>query len=76
MAVQITPAIEQQLQHLAASQERSLDEVANEAILGYLESQASLAADIREAEEVAERDGWIEHDEVVRRINERLAKFA
>ena len=76
MAIQFTPDQEQRLNQLAATSNRTADELAQEAISGYLNHVESLITAVREGEESAERDGWIPHEEVFERLNKRLLKSA
>jgi predicted transcriptional regulator len=76
MDVHLTPAQEQKLQHLAAEMHRTPDELAQEALDGYLKHVEALTADVRVGEESAERDGWLTHEEVFARLNKRLLKTA
>ncbi len=76
MTVNLTPAQEERLLRLAASFQRTPDELAQEAVDGYLEHIEDLTVAIREGEESAERDGWIPHEEVVARVDKRFPKSA
>ena len=76
MALQLTPALEQRLGHLAAQSHRSPDELAQEAIDLYLQHIELLTADVREAEEEADRDGWLTSEEVLQGIQTRFRKSA
>ena len=76
MDVHLTPAQEQRLEQLAVQSNRTPDELAREALDGYLTHIESLAAAVREGEESAERDGWLTHEEVFERLNKRLQKTA
>lgn len=76
MDVHLTSAQEQRLQHLAAETHRTPDELAQEALDGYLKHIEALTAAVREGEESAERDGWLPHEEVFKRLKKRLLKTA
>lgn len=76
MAVHLTPAQEQRLEHLAAQTARSSDELAQEAIDKFLNYREALITAVREGEQSAEQDGWLSHEEVVDRISKRLSKTA
>jgi predicted transcriptional regulator len=76
MTVHLTPAQEQRLEYLAAQTARSADELAQEAIDKFLNYREALIAAVREGEESAQQDGWLNHEEVIDRINKRLPKTA
>ena len=76
MTLHLTPAVEQRLEHLAAEVHRTPDELAEEAIDGYLKHIEVLTAEVREGHDSAERDGWLTHEEVFHRLRNRLQKSA
>ena len=76
MTLHLTPALAQKLQHFASQTERTPDDLAQEAVDGYLSYLETLAAEVRDGEESAEREGWLTHDEVFERLNKRLLKTA
>jgi predicted transcriptional regulator len=76
MPLHLTAEHEQRLKQLAAQTGRTSDELAQEALDGYLKHVEPLMADIREAEESAEREGWPTNEEVFESLNERLMKPA
>jgi predicted transcriptional regulator len=76
MTLHLTPALEQRLEHLAAQSNSTPDELAQEAISGYLAHIEALNAEVREGEESAEKDGWLTHEEVFERLHKRLHKTA
>ena len=76
MSLQLTPALEQRLGHLAEQTHRSLDELAHEAIDLYLQHIELLTVEVREAEEEADREGWLTSEEVLQRIQTRFQKSA
>ena len=76
MAVHLTPALEQRLEHLANESHRSSDELAQEALESYLAHIEALIAEVRAGDESAEREGWLSNEEVFARIKERLLKTA
>jgi predicted transcriptional regulator len=76
MTLQLTPALEQKLLHMAAQANRTPEELAQEVLDDYLKHIESLTMAVREAEESADRDGWLTQEEVFERINKRLLKTA
>ena len=76
MPVHFTPEQELRLQQLASASNRTADQLVHEAIDSYLNHVESLMAAVRVGEESAERDGWIPHEEVFERLNQRLLKTA
>ncbi len=76
MALHLTPAQEQRLERLAAQSNRTPDELAQQALDGYLKRIESLSAAVHEGEESAEREGWVPNEEVFKRLNQRLHKSA
>ena len=76
MAVQLKHRQEEQLQRIAAEKGITAEQVLAEILEGYLRYVEGLMADLREGEESAERDGWLTHEEVFERLNQRLAKSA
>ena len=76
MAVQLKPGQEERLQQLASQSGLTPDQLAVEVLDGYLKYIEDLAAQVREGEDSAERDGWLTHQEVFERLNKRLLKSA
>jgi predicted transcriptional regulator len=76
MSIQLTPALEQQLDQIAAETDRTTSDLVQETLDDYVKHVASLTADVREGEESAEREGWLTHEEVFERLNKRLLKTA
>ena len=76
MTLHLTPALEQRLNQLALRANRTPDDLAQEALDGYLNHLQGLTDAVREGEESAERDGWLTHEEVFERLNKRLLKTA
>jgi predicted transcriptional regulator len=76
MAISLTPALEQRLEHLAAEIHRTPDELAQEALDSYMHHIEGLTASVREGEQSAEREGWLSHEEVFARLNKRLREIA
>jgi predicted transcriptional regulator len=71
MTLELTPALEQRFEHLAQATGRSTNELVEDAISRYLDEIEMRTAEVREAEESAERDGWLSTDEVFARLNLR-----
>jgi predicted transcriptional regulator len=76
MTLQLTPALEQRLEHLASQGRRTPEELAREVISEYLEHVETLSAEVREAEEEADRAGWLTAEQVLERIENRFRKMA
>ena len=74
MTLQLTPALEQKLEELATERGNTPAELAQEVIDGYLEHVAILTREVREAEEEADRNGWLTSEEVLTRIERRFGK--
>jgi predicted transcriptional regulator len=76
MNIHLTTAQELRLGKLAAQTHRSAEEIAQDALESYLRHVDALSAAVLEGEESAERAGWLTHDEVFERLNQRLLKSA
>ncbi|HVG27329.1 MAG TPA: hypothetical protein VM865_06970 [Acidobacteriaceae bacterium] len=76
MELRLTRTQEQQLRQLAADSRRTPEELACEAIKGYLDHVEELTAEVREAEEAAERQGWLTNEEVFDQLKTHLLKTA
>jgi len=76
MTLELTPALEQRLHQLATQVERTPAEIAQEAIDLYLQHVELLTTEVREAEEEADREGWLTSEEVLQRIQARFQKTA
>jgi predicted transcriptional regulator len=76
MTLQLTPALEQRLENLASQEGRPAAELAQEAIGLYLQHLEMLSAEVREAEEEADREGWLTSEQVLERIKHRFLKTA
>jgi predicted transcriptional regulator len=76
MTIDLTPAQEQRLGQIAADTNQTPEKLAAEALSRFLRYREDLAADVREGEESAEREGWLSNDEVFERLNRRLLKTA
>lgn len=76
MSIQLSPVLEERLEHLAAVTNQTAEEVAKEAIEAYLKRIDMLTAAVNEAEATADRDGWLTHEEVFERLDKRLLKSA
>jgi len=76
MAIHISSVLEQRLADLAGSRHCELDALVSEVLDAYLTHVEGLTANVREAEEFADREGWVPHEEVLARFNHRLQKSA
>lgn len=76
MAVQLTPALEHELQKLAEECACTVDQLAQGALESYTAYLAQLTRDVQEGEASAERDGWLTTEEVFERLNRKLLKTA
>jgi len=76
MTLQLTTSQEKRLEHLAAQSHRTRDELALEAIDLYLQHVESLTAEVRAAEEEADRQGWQSSRSVLERIQTRFSRSA
>lgn len=74
MTLELTPALEQRLEELATQRGNTSAELAQEVIDGYIQHVAILTREVREAEEEAERDGWLTSEEVLGRIERQFGK--
>lgn len=72
MALQLTPDLEQRLEHLAAESHCSPDELAQEALDRFVSYREDLLATLQQARESADRDGWLTSEEVLERIAKRF----
>jgi predicted transcriptional regulator len=72
MAVQLKPEQEQRLREAALR----LDVTPEEMMDRFFDRLDGLAAELREGEESAEREGWLTDEEVFERLNRRLVKTA
>jgi len=76
MSIQLTPDLEQRLNQMATALNRTANDLVEEAMNGYVNHITSLAAQVREGEESAERVGWLTHNDVFERLNQRSIKTA
>jgi predicted transcriptional regulator len=76
MAIQLRHDQEERLQRMAVERGVPVEQVLLELIDRILEHAEGLAADLREGEESAEREGWLTQEEVFERLHHRLAKTA
>lgn len=76
MTLQLTPELERKLEQLATEMHRSPSELAQEAIDHYLQSADTFAFEVREAEEEADREGWLSSEQVKERLEQRFRKTA
>ncbi len=74
MALELSPALEQKLEHLAAQTHRSPGELAHNALEAYLADYEEQLAAVKEADEQFERGEFIPHEQVVAMFRERFAK--
>jgi predicted transcriptional regulator len=74
MALQLTPALEQRLEHLAAETNRSSNELAQSVMEAYVEDHEDLVAAVKEADEEFERGEFLPHEEVVAQFAKHFAK--
>jgi predicted transcriptional regulator len=72
MSINLTPALEQRLQHLAAETHRTPDEVAQEGLDRFLAYEEDLHATVTRGREDIAAGRLIEHDEVFARIENLL----
>jgi predicted transcriptional regulator len=72
MAVQLKPEQEQRLREAALR----LGVTPEEMMDRFFDHLDGLAAELREGEESAEREGWLTNEEVFERLNRRLVKTA
>ena len=73
MTVQLTAALQQELDHLAAERGLSADELAVRAIEGFVADQRDLDAAMRRSDADIAAGRVFEHDEVVARIDRLLS---
>ena len=73
MALHLTPALQERLEHLASEAHRSPDDLAQEVMENYLTEQEDLRAALHEAEDQIDRGEFLTHEEVFARINKLLA---
>lgn len=72
MAVHLTPALEQELQDLAAQSNVTPDELAQHALEGFVAYRRDLNEAVKRGDEDIAAGRVLEHEEVVARINRRL----
>jgi predicted transcriptional regulator len=76
MTLELTPALQVKLEKLAVECDSTPSELAHKAIEEYVAYTGQLVIDVREAEEEADREGWVPHEEVFEQIFARLRKTA
>lgn len=76
MTLQLSQELEQRLSSLAAAREKPSGELAAEILSDYLQHVDQLARELDEAEEEAERTGWLTTEEVFARLYAKLPKPA
>ena len=70
MTLELTPALERSLEQIAGTSHRSAQELAVEAIEGYVAHQRSLIAAIEEGQAAAGRGDMVDHDDVMAMMDE------
>ncbi len=76
MEIHLTRELEVKLGSLAKDLQCSLDELVQQALDRYVEDAVGLAAEVREGEDSAEREGWLTTEEVFARLNQHTLKTA
>jgi predicted transcriptional regulator len=76
MTLDLTPALQEELEKLAIECESTPTQLAQKAIEEYVAYTRQLPTDVREAEEEADREGWVPHEEVFEQLFARLRKTA
>jgi len=72
MSIQLTPALEQDLQHLAAQSNTTADDVAQRALEDYVAYRRDLNEAVRRGDEDIAAGRLFTHEEVFARIEARL----
>jgi predicted transcriptional regulator len=72
MEVHFTPDLETKLARIAAQQGRNADELIQDALVRYLEDEVRFIEAVQKGIASADRGDFIEHDEVVDRIEKQL----
>jgi len=72
MSIQLTPALEQDLQHLAAQSNTTADDVAQRALEDYVAYRRDLNEAVRRGDEDIAAGRLFKHEEVFARIEARL----
>ncbi len=70
MEVHFTPATEAQLKQFAASKGKDVAQVVEETVSGMLERQARFLEGVEHGIAAAERGDFVEHADVVKRIDQ------
>jgi predicted transcriptional regulator len=73
MMVELTPALQKELGHLAAERGLSVDDLAHYAIESFVLQERDLHAAVQRGEQDMAAGRLLQHDEVVSRINRLLA---
>jgi predicted transcriptional regulator len=76
MAVHLKPEQEERLKQMAAERGVPVEQVFAELLDRIFDRVDGLAADLREGEESAEREGWLTQEEVFEGLRHRPAKTA
>lgn len=74
MSLQLTPDLEEKLQHLAAESHVSPDALAQSAVQEFIAEYEELATAVKEADDEFERGDYVSHEEVVAMFAKRFAK--
>ena len=74
MAVHLSPATEQRLNHLAAETQRSAGDLAESAIEAFLAESDDLHREVQLADAEFDRGEFLPHEEVVLLFAKRFAK--
>jgi len=72
MSIQLTPALEQDLQHLAAQSNTTADDVAQRALEDYVAYRRDLEEAVRQGDEDIAAGRMFTHEEVFARLEARL----
>jgi len=74
MAVQLTPELEQRLEHIAQETRRSPEELTLSAVQALVEDYEEQLAAVKESDEQFERGEFFSQDEVLEHLRKRFAK--
>jgi predicted transcriptional regulator len=72
MEVHFTPDLETKLARIAAQQGRNTDELVKDVLIRYVEDEVRFIEAVQKGIASADRGDFIEHDEVVDRIEKRF----
>lgn len=76
MTIELTPALEEELAKLAAESNCTPFELAQRAVADYVAYTKQSSNEVHEAEEEAEREGWIPHEQIFEELVARFKKTA